>query len=399
MTRALLPVAWRIFPFAVVVSILPPATAHAAVDAYATVDRQAPAQPGYDVCEDVRASAGVDAVAEGRGPPPQRTLTALERVSAMQQGGAAESVGAALPAANAGVTRASIAAAFAAERPSDPVPAPSAGCATPPAGLGPGQGRWRPRATDAAIDPNSELGTIAIPIARTPFDVRWKRASRTPPAALMRAELRRAGVTGPMGQAEIAQRVNQWVNHRVRYVEDQRNYRENDVWATAEQTAASGRGDCEDFAILKMQMLLAAGVDADSVKLVLLRDLAVNADHALLLVSTDAGKLVLDNMTDRVYDGSRANDFRPVLSFSGARRWVHGYADVQSEQIAATTPTLKEAAIPAIPAATDQPARPIQSLAAAYGPGPIGSGFRSFRLSSVRYRTILFGRHPIFDGM
>lgn len=329
---------------------------------------------------------------EGRGPATQRTLTALERVSAMQQGEAEKSVGAVPPAVGADLTRASLATAFVAERASGPVPEPAAGCA----GVRPGQGDWRPRATDAAIDPNSELGTMAIPIARTPFDDRWKRASRTPPPALMRAELRRAGVTGPMGQAEIAQRVNQWVNHRVRYVEDQRNYREKDVWATAEQTVASGRGDCEDFAILKMQMLLAAGVDANSVKLVLLRDLVVNADHALLLVSSDAGKLVLDNMTDRIYDGSRANDFRPMLSFSGTRRWVHGYADVQPEQIAAATPAVKEAPIPAD---TDQPARPIQTLAAAYGPGSIGSGLRFLPLSSLRYRTLLFGRHPIFDGM
>src|SRR3546814_11844628 len=74
-----------------------------------------------------------------------------------------------------------------------------------------------------------------------------------------------------------------------------------------------------------MQMLRAAGVEPERMKLVLLRDLAANADHAFLLVDTDAGKLVLDNVTDRLYDGSRPNAVRPVLSFSGNRRWIPAY--------------------------------------------------------------------------
>src|SRR3546814_2524426 len=78
-----------------------------------------------------------------------------------------------------------------------------------------------------------------------------------------------------------------------------------------------------------MQMLRAAGIDPDRMKLVLLRDLAANADHAFLLVQTGAGKLVLDNVTDRLTDGSRPNAVRPVLSFSVNRRWVHAYRGAQ----------------------------------------------------------------------
>src|SRR3546814_14123783 len=88
-----------------------------------------------------------------------------------------------------------------------------------------------------------------------------------------------------------------------------------------------------------MQMLRAAGVEPERMKLVLLRDLAANADHAFLLVDTDAGKLVLDNVTDRLYDGSRPNAVRPVLSFSGNRRWHHAYRGTQ--------PSPNFAAIPA----------------------------------------------------
>src|SRR3546814_9490154 len=110
--------------------------------------------------------------------------------------------------------------------------------------------------------------------------------------------------------SDLLARVNQWVNREIAYIGDDRNYRQRDYWATAEQTIARGKGDCEDFAILKMQMLRAAGIDAERMKLVLLRDLAANADHAFLLVHTDAGKLVLDNVTDRLTDGSRPNAVR-----------------------------------------------------------------------------------------
>ena len=174
-------------------------------------------------------------------------------------------------------------------------------------------------------DADSELGTRAIPVKRTRFDDRWDRVRRAAPAALMQRQLRSANAAPGLSETELLARVNQWVNREIAYVGDDRNYRQRDHWATAEQTIARARGDCEDFAILKMQMLRAAGVDAARMKLVLLRDLAANADHAFLLVDTDGGKLVLDNVTDRLYDGSRPQAVRPVLSFSADRRWVHAY--------------------------------------------------------------------------
>lgn len=183
--------------------------------------------------------------------------------------------------------------------------------------------------TGADDDPAAELGTRAIPVKRTRFDDRWDHVRRAAPAALMQGKLRRANASPGLGEKELLARVNQWVNREIAYVNDDRNYRQRDFWATAEQTIARGSGDCEDFAILKMQMLRAAGVDPDRMKLVLLRDLAANADHAFLLVQTDAGKLVLDNVTDRLYDGSQANAVRPVLSFSGNQRWVHAYRGTQ----------------------------------------------------------------------
>lgn len=190
----------------------------------------------------------------------------------------------------------------------------------------------------ADYDPAAELGTRAILVKRTRFDTRWDHVRRAAPAGLMQSKLRSAKASAGLAEQDLLARVNQWVNREIAYVNDDRNYRQRDFWATAEQTIARGKGDCEDFAILKMQMLRAAGIDADRMKLVLLRDLAANADHAFLLVQTDAGKLVLDNVTDRLYDGSRANAVRPVLSFSENRRWVHAYRGTQPSPNLAAIP-------------------------------------------------------------
>lgn len=213
------------------------------------------------------------------------------------------------------------------------------------------------RMADAA-DGNSELGTTAIPVDRTRFDDRWDRVRRAPPRRLMQSELEKAHVGDGLAETETLDRVNLWVNHRLTYKTDARNYGQDDVWATAAETLARGSGDCEDFAILKMQLLRAAGIGGDRVKLVLLRDLALNADHALLLVRSGGGWVALDNMTDRIYDGGRANAVRPIMSFSGERRWVHGYLDTQSVQPIAAIPAATKA--PAATATADNVAHPVR---------------------------------------
>lgn len=232
--------------------------------------------------------------------------SALDRIRMQQQGSAAAVSGNTAPvAARAPLEPAS-------HTPPSLALSASAGCSGAPGAM-------------AEWDADSELGTRAIPVRRTRFDDRWDRVRRAAPAALMQRQLRSANASPGLSETELLARVNQWVNREIAYVGDDRNYRQRDHWATAEQTIARGSGDCEDFAILKMHMLRAAGVDADRMKLVLLRDLAANADHAFLLVETTGGKLVLDNVTDRLYDGARPQAVRPVLSFSEDRRWVHAY--------------------------------------------------------------------------
>ena len=287
--------------------------AQAAIDA--DVAKTGNGKPGWfnsDTCHSV-ANTAIPASIASPTSTPYRQLSALDRMRLRQEGALLE------PAATG---RASSTGPTLAMSPASP--ATCSGRSAVP-------GRLSDSATfePAANDRESELGTVALPVAHTRFDARWDRVRRAAPAPLLRAELRKAGVTAGIDERDLLQRVNQGVNRSLTYVEDERNYGQRDFWATAGETIARRRGDCEDFAILKMQMLRAAGIDDAHMKLVLLRDLALGADHAVLLVRSKDGWLALDNMTDRLYGGPQAGEMRPMLSFSGAQRWVHGYADRQ----------------------------------------------------------------------
>ncbi|HEV7340297.1 MAG TPA: transglutaminase-like cysteine peptidase [Sphingopyxis sp.] len=238
-----------------------------------------------------------------------------------------------------------------------------------------------------AVDDDSELGTLAIPVDTTRFDDRWARARRAPAMPLMRAQLARAAVTDGLGEAVKLERINQWVNRQIAYIADESNYRQRDYWATADETMSRGSGDCEDYAILKMHLLQAAGIDDARMKLVLLRDLAINADHAFLLVRSKAGWVVLDNMTDRIYDGRKSDAMRPILSFSGDRRWVHGYRDERaSSMMAASEKTSTVGFASAAPAAN---ARPLSKTAVVW---PTTANLASVHLSITNALPRMLGR-------
>jgi len=166
------------------------------------------------------------------------------------------------------------------------------------------------------------FGSVALRVAHTPLDGRWRRVESAPvdgaPARLARA-LR------SLGSTDRLQAVNRYVNHRVRYVEDEIQWGRADVWSTANQTLSSGRGDCEDYAIAKLQMLRAAGFAKDNLYLVVLRDLVRRADHAVLVVRATGHMYVLDNGTDQLLDSEAVSDYRPILTFAANGAWTHGY--------------------------------------------------------------------------
>jgi len=104
------------------------------------------------------------------------------------------------------------------------------------------------------------------------------------------------GATGIRGAEalDLAERINRRVNRTVAEVTDAQNYGVADYWTLP----ANGRGDCEDFVLMKYKLLLEAGVDS--------RDLAVavvlrhGENHAVLVLRHSTGDLVLDNLEPEI---------------------------------------------------------------------------------------------------
>ena len=166
------------------------------------------------------------------------------------------------------------------------------------------------------------FGSVALRVERTSLDRRWRIAGRVPVGGSHAAYAQSLRDVDPVDRADA---INRYVNARVAFVDDARQYGRNDMWSAAADTLRRGRGDCEDYAIAKLQMLRAAGVSGRDLYLVIVKDLVRRADHAVLVVRAGGRMLVLDNGTDRIVDTDSVSDYRPVLTFAASGAWTHGY--------------------------------------------------------------------------
>jgi predicted transglutaminase-like cysteine proteinase len=105
-------------------------------------------------------------------------------------------------------------------------------------------------------------------------------------------ETRRAGT----GEAFIElDRVNRHVNAEIVPVTDMEQFGVEDFWTLPR----SGRGDCEDYALLKRQRLIQAGWPASALLMTVVFD-EKREGHAVLTARTADGDFVLDNKTNDI---------------------------------------------------------------------------------------------------
>lgn len=167
------------------------------------------------------------------------------------------------------------------------------------------------------------LASRRIAIGQTMFDRDWSRV-RNSGISKWRAD-RFLGRSSRKGY-DLIDQVNRTTNRRIRYVEDRMQWGRADYWAGANATMASGKGDCEDFAITKMQLLIAKGFRPEDLTLTIARDMIHGSDHAVLVVRHEGRLYLLDNVTDRILDASQANEYKPIFSYSDRKAWLHGYS-------------------------------------------------------------------------
>jgi predicted transglutaminase-like cysteine proteinase len=121
--------------------------------------------------------------------------------------------------------------------------------------------------------------------------------------------------------------INRMVNSAIRYTSDFEQYGVADIWSAPLATFASGRGDCEDYAIAKYVLLREAGVAATDLRLLLVRDTSIRQDHAVLAVREDGVWLILDNRWTVMPESSEVRQLTPLFAIDhqGVRLFAAPY--------------------------------------------------------------------------
>ena len=91
------------------------------------------------------------------------------------------------------------------------------------------------------------------------------------------------------------ERINKWVNVNIEPVSDMSHWSAVDQW----DFPTDGKGDCEDYALLKRKMLIEEGFPRQALLMTVVKD-EKGEGHAILTVKTNRGEFILDNQESRI---------------------------------------------------------------------------------------------------
>jgi predicted transglutaminase-like cysteine proteinase len=101
-------------------------------------------------------------------------------------------------------------------------------------------------------------------------------------------------VLTPQAWRDLVQ-VNKWVNDTIKPLTDLEHWGVVERWSFPDD----GKGDCEDYVLLKRRMLMQAGWPREALLITVVRDKKGDG-HAVLTVRTDRGDFILDNQAEDV---------------------------------------------------------------------------------------------------
>ncbi len=90
------------------------------------------------------------------------------------------------------------------------------------------------------------------------------------------------------------ERVNKWVNSHIQPMTDLEHQGVISQW----DYPTDGKGDCDEFALLKRKILIEEGFPRQALLMTIVK--AGDEGHAILTVATTAGDYILDNLTDEM---------------------------------------------------------------------------------------------------
>lgn len=118
---------------------------------------------------------------------------------------------------------------------------------------------------------------------------------------------------------KMVENVNNTINSYT-YISNSRE-KPNRRWQTPLEFFRQGGGSCQDFAIAKYLWLEHLGVPEDKLRIAIVYDKQRQLPHALSLVYTDSGILVLDNQDRRVESSKAVTRYKPIYSINRHAWW------------------------------------------------------------------------------
>lgn len=181
------------------------------------------------------------------------------------------------------------------------------------------------------------LQTVALPAG--PLQAKWRNVERAierdleiiaqcrndrsaclSPQALQFLRIVDAAVS--LSGLARAGEINRAFNLAIRPLSDLTQHGADDVWTSPLATLLAGAGDCEDYAIAKFVALREAGMSAEDLRLVILRE-ASGEDHAAIAARVDGKWRMLDNRYFTMIEDTHITKHLPVFAIDadGAKRF------------------------------------------------------------------------------
>ncbi|MDR1662112.1 MAG: transglutaminase-like cysteine peptidase [Azoarcus sp.] len=170
------------------------------------------------------------------------------------------------------------------------------------------------------------LNALPVQARYDPDMLRERLAARFDPSrtALLDEWLAMIASAGALEERAKLMRVNDFINGSLAFEDDISVWEQSDYWATPLEMIGKGRGDCEDFAIIKYVSLRMMGVASRKLRLVYAKARLegqagpVWMAHMVLAyyAASGAEPLVLDNLDGAILPASQRSDLQPVFSFN-----------------------------------------------------------------------------------
>jgi predicted transglutaminase-like cysteine proteinase len=157
--------------------------------------------------------------------------------------------------------------------------------------------------------PIVEAGPALAPFQHVRFCLRYPSECKSDPTEISQIDLNAANT-------ELLKRVNNDVNAAIIPTVKDHGPELNEGW-----TIAPSAGDCNDYAVTKRHELLQSGLPAKALRLSVVKT-ASGIGHLVLVVMTNKGELVMDNLTETIRPW-RSTEYHwlKIQSASDARFW------------------------------------------------------------------------------